>query len=84
MRVEDMGYRITEAPGYTMIRVEPSEHTADGVAVMLDEGDDRSCRYGLQELEKLVDALTSALNLGREMAQKIEAQKIERLDRPYV
>jgi len=69
----DKGYTLMEVPGVELIEVEPDGASEYGVHVVVKwtfvrkEGPSQS--WGLDELEELIAALSTARDLGRRLAR---------------
>lgn len=70
--IETLGFRLIQVPGLVEIRIEPSDQSAQGVHVVLDDGQDPRT-YGLEELKDLARSLTEAVKLGEVLAKEIDA-----------
>ena len=75
MRMIDKGYTLMEVPGVELIEVEPDYGSDYGVHVMVKwaTAGGFTQPWGLDELEELVAALSTARILGRRLAANVAA-----------
>lgn len=72
MKIQDMGYTITEVAGITSIRVYKGMDASVGITVEDENG--RTTAWSVQEFQEYVEAAQHVLTLAQDMASTKLAQ----------